>query len=412
MDASEKPPGADERGARARRRLVWWVVGTLTTASLALSGMVLFGDGGGASPAAAKAERAAPAVRVAAATREDITLTVVHRGELDSDVAELAAQSAGYIVDLSVNIGDRVEKDQVLAIVDPAQAERQLAEAAAAVMGAKAAKQRATASLAAAKVELERGERLAQKDLLSEKDATALQNELDVQTSELAAAEAELSEAHARVAAMGEMLRSTKLTAPFDGAVAERYVDAGSIVRPGTVVLRLVRSGALRVRFRVPERDIAKLKPGLAFEVTTQASGARRFQGTLSRIAAEVSRLDRTIAVEGLLNEEVEILKPGMYAEVRLSFGELEGAVVVPSAGVIERVELDGSTQSGVFVVRDGKVAWTPIEVAGVSGDRTAVEPLDEGASIVVLGHEQLRDGSSVRVTEAENRDDAPQGKP
>src|SRR5690606_1689702 len=98
----------------------------------------------------------------------------------------------------------------------------------------------------------------------------------------------------ARAGVQREQRRDTAVIAPFDGAVAERYVDQGSIVAPGTPVLRLIRSGPPRVRFRLAERDLALVDVGMSFSVTTQATGDTAFAGKVTRISAEVSRVDRT----------------------------------------------------------------------------------------------------------------------
>jgi len=67
------------------------------------------------------------------------------------------------------------------------------------------------------------------------------------------------------------------LLAPFDGAVSERYLDPGAVVQPGTRVLRVVRQGPLRVRFRLTQREVSRVSVGSPIQVTTQSNGAREF---------------------------------------------------------------------------------------------------------------------------------------
>jgi RND family efflux transporter MFP subunit len=339
-------------------------------------------------------------VRVEEAKLADLALRANYRGELDADVAELAAQATGYLVELKVAIGDQVKEGDILGQIEPTQAERDIAEAQAQVMAAMAARKRNAAQLAAAEIERDRGKQALEKQLISEKEAVALAAQVTVLEAESDAVDAQVLQAQARVASLRERLRDTRLVAPFDGAVAERHVDPGTVVQPGAAILRLVRTGPLRVRFRVPERDLGSIEAGMTFEVTTQATREELFEGDVVRIGAEVSRLDRTVAVEGLLKGETPKLRPGMYAEVTITLGRLEDAVVVPSASIVEQIQRDGGTQAGVFVVKDGVARWTAVKVRGASGDRTAVDSIEAGASIVTLGQNALRDGAQVRLTE------------
>ncbi|HZO12217.1 MAG TPA: efflux RND transporter periplasmic adaptor subunit, partial [Polyangiaceae bacterium] len=330
----------------------------------------------------------------------DLTLRASFRGELDADVAELAAQATGYLRDLKVAIGDPVKKDDVLGQVEPTQAERDIAEAQAEVLGAMAAKKKNAAQLTAAEKELERGKGQLESGLISEKDHTQLKANYEVLQAESDATAAQVVQAQARVSSLRQRLSDTRLIAPFDGAVAERYVDPGTVVQPGKAILRLVKTGPLRVRFRVPERDVSRIRTGMRFSVVTQATGSERFSGEVVRIGAEISRLDRNVAVEGLLQKETPKLRPGMYADVTIKLGQLESAVVVPSVAIVEQHKPDGSKQSGLFVVRDDKAVWTAVNVRGATGDKSAVDVIQPGDAIVILGQNSLRDGAVVRVNE------------
>lgn len=393
---AEPPPAVEEP---VRPRKVWAVVGVIAALSIgvAVAATIL---GGGSDNAAGKGGSKPVPVRVEPAARTDLTLRANFRGELDADVAELAAQATGYLRDLNVSIGDAVKKDDVLGQVEPTQAERDIAEAQAEVLGAMAAKKKNAAQLTAAEKELERGKGQLESGLISEKDHTQLKANYEVLQAESDAVAAQVVQAQARVSSLRQRLSDTRLIAPFDGAVAERYVDPGTVVQPGKSILRLVKTGPLRVRFRVPERDVSRIRTGMRFSLVTQATAAERFTGEVVRIGAEISRLDRNVAVEGLLEKETPKLRPGMYADVTIKLGELEKAVVIPSLSIVEQHKPDGSTQSGVFVVRDDKAHWTAVSVRGVSGDKSAVDVIEPGDSIVTLGQNSLRDGAAVHVSE------------
>lgn len=390
--------------ARPVRRRVWWIVLLVSAVAVAIATPVALGVFEGKSGAGSDVAQVRPAaVRIAKATRGTLTLTAEHRGELVAEVAELASQVTGRVTEMRVEIGDAFETGELLARIDAAQAQRQIAEARAQVSSAEARQLGASAELAQARVELERHQKLAAENLVSQQELQARRSALAIAEAEVAAAKAQRGEALARVSLLGQQAKETRLVAPFDGAVAERYLDVGSLVQPGSQLLRLVRSGPLRVEFRVPERDLARVQRGLEFEISTQATGSQRFRGTVQRISAEVSRLDRSVAVEGVLSGETGLLRPGMYALVYLQLGELKDAILVPSAAVIDRETREG-TRTGVYVVKDGKAHWKPLRVTGSTGGLTAVDALEPGATVITLGPDTLRDGAPVKVVSGDGQ--------
>ena len=384
------------------RRVRWALVAAI--AAVAIAGALAWALRPAASSEGEGEPRAGgpTPVRVASATQRDLELTARHTGELHAEVAEIAARTAGVLEEVRVRIGDPVEAGDVLARVDTAQLVRQLAEIRAQKSAAVASGRRIEAELGAARAELERTEPLLADQLVSAQQITVLRSRVESLVAEGAGARAEAEQADARLALVQQQIRDARVTAPFDGAVAERYLDPGAVVQQATPVLRVVRSGPLRVRFRVPERDLGRLEPGLAVSVTTQATGDQRFAGHVERISAAVAREDRSVAVEGILDEDSPTLRPGMYAEVRLQLGVLEGAVVISGAAVLERPNAGGVIVSGVFVVDVGHARWTPLQIVGRSGDDVAVQGLPSGASVVVVGHDTLRDGAAVRVAGGE----------
>jgi RND family efflux transporter MFP subunit len=394
-EPSGPPPSRDPRKSR---RVVWWSVALLSLVALvvAAGGLGLFRSKAEAEPA--KTARGV-LVNVAKAQKKTLTLVARHRGELDTEASELSAQATGRLAGVDVDIGDIVKKGQVLAHIDAAQTQRQISEAQAQVKSAEASKRRAAASLAGARVELERGKKLHQEKVMSQQELDALDSRLGVLTAEEDAAEAQGGQARARVSVLQQQARETKLLAPFDGAVAERFLDAGSMVTPGVKVLRIVKSGPLRVRFRAPERDLGRIRRGMSVEITVQATAEKRFLGKVTRISAEVSRTDRSAAVEAELDAEYDVLRAGMYAEVFLTLGTLADAVVVPSAALVER---DGKAkgETGVYVVKDRIAHFRPVKILGTSGDLTAVDSVGLDEQVVTLGHDSLRDGSTVRFAE------------
>jgi RND family efflux transporter MFP subunit len=346
---------------------------------------------------AAAPAQARIAVRTAPPQRGSFELRSQYHGELDADAAQIAARSGGLLDGVRVRIGDRVEAGQLLAHVDTAQLRRQIDEAEAQRRGAIASGARVAAELAVARSAVERSEPLRKDNLLSPQDFDVLRSRVAALEAELAVAEAQADQAQARKRLLQQQIDDARLVAPFDGAVAQRFLDPGAVVQPGTAVLELVRAGPLRVRFRVPERDLGKIHVGQSFTLTTQATGPRAFTGTLERIAAAITREDRSVAVEGVLAEEAAALRPGMHAQITLQLGVLDEALSVPGDAVVER-DRAGSLASGVFVADDGRARFVVVRVVGRERDRVAVDDLPHDVQVVTQGQERLQDGALVEV--------------
>ncbi|HVS01342.1 MAG TPA: efflux RND transporter periplasmic adaptor subunit [Thermoanaerobaculia bacterium] len=393
-----------ERPPRTRRRWPWVVAAVVALA------LVIFlanrGDGsageGGRGPGGRPDGGPTP-VRAAAVERGSLRVTGQYPGELTGEAVELAPKVSGRLLEVRVRAGDRIGRGGVVAVLDPADLARGREEEAGQLAVADAARQRAAALLEEAVRDLERARQLHDQQLLSRQDLDRAEARAGSARAELAAAAAQIDRDRARLAQLDQQLGDTRLVAPFAGVVAERYLDAGALVQPGTPVVRLVEEGSLLVQFRVPERALRGLDLDAPLAVTTQATGDTLIRGEVARIAGEVSRSDRTVLVEGSLVAPPAAARPGMYAEVEVVLERLEDRLLIPGAALVERVGPEGLAATGVFTVAggEGEARWRPVEVLGREGGRVAVSgQLAAGDVVLTLGHEELSAGSLVRIVE------------
>ncbi len=416
--ATSSRPEAATRPDESRRswltRHGWWVA--LVVAVLAV---LAWRATQGTSPGTDEfgPTQAVP-VRAAIVTRGDLDLQSSYPGELVGEVADIASQVSGLLREVPVRIGDHVEKGQVLAVIDDVDLRSQMQEAKGQLGVADANQRKSVAESESAEADHRRASGLFEANLISEQEFDRVKAQLSTSRANVAAAQAQQAQASARLALLEEQLANSRVLAPFSGSVSARYVDRGALVQPGTAILRLAEDSSLRVQFRVPERDLGAVRPGVAFSASTVATRDRRFAGIVRRISGEVSRSDRTAVVEGDLSESDEILKPGMYAQVEVSLQEVRQALIVPDSAVLSRVGMDGVQSTGVFRVdamadpssveegaeRESRVArWTEVTMIGATGGRAAIEgPVAEGDSVLTLGHADLRDGAAIRVVQTE----------
>ena len=341
-------------------------------------------------------------VRAEAARRGHLSVRTAYSGELVGEVADIAPQVSGLLVDVPARIGQRVAAGAVLAVIEDIDIRNQLQEARGQLGVAEANRDKAAAELIGVEADYRRSMELYGQSLLSEQEQQQVTSRYATARAALAASEAQVRQSAAREAQLAEALANTRVRAPFDAVVADRYLDRGALVQPGTPVLRLVEEAPLMVQFRVPERDLAAVRAGAAFDVSTEATGEQIFSGTVRRVAGEVRRNDRTVLVEGELTGTDDLLLPGMYADVSVSLRDLEDALIVPGAALLERVAMDGARSVGVLVPAEGRAEWRPVAVAGRSGEFSAVDGnLAAGELVLTMGHRQLGHGAPVRVVNA-----------
>ncbi len=341
-------------------------------------------------------------VRAEAARRGHLSVRTAYSGELVGEVADIAPQVSGLLVDVPARIGQRVAGGAVLAVIEDIDIRNQLQEARGQLGVAEANRDKAAAELIGVEADYRRSMELYGQSLLSEQEQQQVTSRYATARAALAASEAQVRQSAAREAQLAEALANTRVRAPFDAVVADRYLDRGALVQPGTPVLRLVEEAPLMVQFRVPERDLAAVRAGAAFDVSTEATGEQIFSGTVRRVAGEVRRNDRTVLVEGELTGTDDLLLPGMYADVSVSLRDLEDALIVPGAALLERVAMNGARSVGVLVPAEGRAEWRPVAVAGRSGEFSAVDGnLAAGELVLTMGHRQLGHGAPVRVVNA-----------
>jgi len=356
----------------------------------------------GAGGAAESARPPAP-VAVHSVERGPITLRRTFSGALEASAEFVVAPKTGGRVDrVLVDLGDPVERGQVVAELDDAELRQ-------AVHQSEADLAVARANLAASRSALEIATRRLQRVQGLQTDGVASESELDTaRAEELAAraavdlAEAGIPRAEAALEAARIRLGYARVTAGWTEGderrvVAERLVDEGDTVSANTPLLSVVELDPLLAVVHAPERDYARLSAGQGALLTTDAHPGRAFEAEVARIAPVFRRATRQARIELFVDNADELLKPGMFVRATIELERVADAVVVPYDALTERGD-----ETGVFVLdEDGpRALWRPVET-GVR-DGTRIQVFGEGVTgrVVVLGQELCDDGSPVTVPE------------
>ena len=238
---------------------------------------------------------------------------------------------------------------------------------------------RAEAQRELAEANAQRAERLFEQQVISPQQRDDARTELKV---------AEANEALAKA-----RLAKTSITAPFGGLVGRRHVSPGAYLKSGDAITELARVEEMKVTFAAPERHISEIQRGRQVDVTTPAYPGQVFEGLVSVVDPIVDPETRTVQLVARVPNPDRKLRPGMSANVSVTFAERTNALTVPD----EAVFAEGS-QSFVYVVNpDNTVARAAVELGTRdSASAEVVRGLAAGARVVRAGHQKLFPGAKV----------------
>jgi RND family efflux transporter MFP subunit len=357
-----------------------------------------------------------PYAAVAPVRRETIANSLSIAGQfIPYQNVELHAKVAGYIRNIYVDIGDRVHKGQVLAVLEIPELVAQVDEAKASVHRAEEEIQRAQSDVSRAEADnvalhanavrlvntdKARPGLIAQQEL---DDATAKdrasQAQVDAAKSALAAAKQQLAVAKANQQHYSALSDYSRIIAPYDGVVTWRFSDTGALVQAGTSntnslpVVTLAEIDVLRLRIPVPESLTAKVRVGDSADVHVQATG-EHFTGKVTRFTDSLDPSTRTMQVEIDVPNPNYHLQPGMYADVHLSANSVSNALTVP----IEAIQRADNKSSVLVVDAQDRVQSREVQV-GVEGSNNIeiLAGLREGERVVVGNLGSYQPGEPVR---------------
>lgn len=391
-------------------------VAGLVTAGLWRSGGDQAGAGGGMPPGMGGV-RGPTVVTVGEVARGPFTPETAYVGTLAADTAaDVAARSAGPLVEVSAEVGDRVRRGEVLARVDAADERERIEQAQANLEMARATLAQRQAALGIADTTTERTSALFEQNLVPRQQLDAIEAERAGARAAVDVAAAQVAQARAALSAAEVALEQTRIVAPFDGVVGRRYLDLGAFASQNDPVFQVADLSTIRVAVALPEAQAARVGPGLPAVVELRSLPGERFGGRVARVSDVLDPRSNTAEAQVELANPGGRLKPGMFAQVTIALpGEAE-ALLVPDEAV---VEADG--RHWVYVVEEaGEAAAAdappgaapasgpeagrfarrrPVELLGRADGRRAVAgELAAGERVITLGHEGLADGAPVEV--------------
>ncbi len=190
------------------------------------------------------------------------------------------------------------------------------------------------------------------------------------------------------------MQENTVLTAPVSGVVTARNYDPGDMTA-NLPILTIGTVNPVKVVFNVSESEFSKVHMGMPVELELQAYPDQKFTGKITMVAPTVDANSRSFGVEATVPNPSNQILPGMFGRVELNLGNAMTAVVSDKAVEKQR----GSGDYYVYIVRDGKIVLSKVELGRRLGDAYQIlSGVQPGEQVVVSEKSKLTNGAEVNV--------------
>ena len=341
-------------------------------------------------------ERRIPRVTAARAQLEDMVAKVTANGKIQAEKkVELSALIMGQIVNLAVRDGNAVKKGDFLLQIDRNRAVAEEAGSAAALAGSLAALDSAQATLGQARRDAERAKRNFDAKILPEADHQRARAALETAQADFQVAQRRVEQNRANLNASRDTLSKTTVRSPIDGVVTNLPVKEGEVTvigtmnNPGTQLMTISDMSTVEAVLMVDETDVPNVQVGQKAMLAIEAYPERAFEGLVTQVEnSPISKTDPElqglITTSDAINFKVrakllhppERIRPGFSVTADVITGSKPRVLAIPLAAVIVRDSPKGEktaagrikTESGVYVVKEGKAKFLPVTL-GLAGE-------------------------------------------
>jgi RND family efflux transporter MFP subunit len=295
------------------------------------------------------------------------------------------ARTNGYLVKWFYDIGAKVKKGDLLAIIDTPELDKQL--------------EQARADLASAKSNLELSKTTAERWQGLVKTRSVSQQSTDQAVDNLSATQASVDSYTANVRRLEDLVSFEKVYAPFDGVITVRNTDTGWLIdagagSPSKQLFQLAQTSTLRIFVAVPEVYSRAARVGATATLTLDEFPGQTFRGRITRTSQSIDMASRTLNTEIDVDNPTEQLLPGAYVQVHLKLPNRTRSVTIPANALLFRSE-----GLRVGVVRNQHAQLIPITIGVDYGSSVQVTSgLTLADQVIVSPSDSLVSGTPVRI--------------
>jgi RND family efflux transporter MFP subunit len=314
-------------------------------------------------------------------------------GNLIGDqTVSVVPKTAGRLQEITVKLGDRVNRGQRIAKIEDQEILEQVKQAEAAFEVAKATIRQREADLELAKTNVERSRNLFQRQLLPQQTLDDAEAKYQSAQAALDLARAQNTQSQSRLDELRINLQNTIITSPVNGFVARRAADPGAFVSANAPIVDVVDIVHVRLVANIVEKDLKQIGVGDSARVEVDAFPGESFMGRIARVSPVLDPSTRTAPFEVEIPNDQYRLKPGMYARVGIITESHPHALVVPTNALV-----DANGTRGVYLAVNNVAQFHPVKIGIEGNDRTEVlDGVAEGDRVVTTGAAGLRNGDPI----------------
>ncbi len=336
------------------------------------------------------AQAALPSVSVVAPKRTAPAEEIILPGNVQPFISSpIYARTNGYLKRWYFDIGARVKKGQLLAVIETPEVDQQLQQA-------RANLATASANLELAAITKSRYQGLLQSHAVSQQDVDNAVGTYNANKAIVAADKASVDQYTALVS-------FEKVYSPFDGIITARNTDIGDLINSGstsnvkTDLFHIAQPGMLRVYVNVPEENSRGITVGMKADLSLAEFPGKKFQGTVVRTADAINVTTRTLLIEVDVPNPTGTLLTGSYAEVHLAIPTQGSTFLLPVSTLIFRSE-----GLHVATVKNGKVNLATVTAGRDFGSEIEiVSGIAADDQVVINPPDSIVHGERVQVVQA-----------
>jgi RND family efflux transporter MFP subunit len=378
-------------GAGKRSLKSWLVLGIAAIAVAALLASGIWSRvKAGTTLRAETAQAALATVSIVSPKQTAPADEIILPGNVQSFInSPIYARTNGYLKKWYFDIGARVKRGQLLAVIETPEVDQQLQQARSNLLTAQA-------NLELASITKTRYQGLLKSNAVSQQDVDNAVGTYNANKSIVGADKAAVEQFSALVS-------FEKIYAPFDGVITARNTDIGDLINSGssggvkTDLFHIAQPGTLRVYVNVPEEYSQGIKAGMTADLSLAEFPDRKFQGKLVRTADAINMTTRTLLIEIDVANPTGTLLTGSYAEVHLAVPAQASTFLLPVNTLLFRTE-----GLRVGVVKDGKVVLTQVTPGHDFGNEIEiVSGLKANDQVIINPPDSIISGQRVQIVQA-----------
>ncbi len=202
---------------------------------------------------------------------------------------------------------------------------------------------------------------------------------------------------------LANLEENTLLRAPYSGVITGKYFNDGELFSPApntpagkAALISMMQVNPVKLMVSLSEKYLPLVHEGMAATVTTDVYPDKSFSGKVFRIHPTISAATRTFVAEVKIPNRKEILKPGMFARVRLKLGEAE-ALMVPAFAVMQQT---GTNERYVMLHENGRAKKVVVQIVNRHDDQLEIASpeIQGGEQLIYAGQSKVENGTAVQV--------------